>query len=477
MSKSEEAKYFVGLIINRNQFNCINNKGYTYYNAKFLRDSFGRYSCVGRPWKYTDILKELDGIVEIEPKWWNGVKGRSKGFKLTSEYENTKVIGYRMPNCKFTKKVLKINEKKSKKEELYKIITDDDGICTFNEITAVDITKNVSKNFIDRNIIRIGIKKEEALAYLNNPDNIKEIIKRNEATRSKKLPKQSEVEVWNHYFIAIDKMSKGLYSSTKESRTGRYYNNISNLPRELRQFIFEKEKVSDNLIELDLKNSQPFFIVKLIREFKEKGKGGKEGREERKEENRIKKSLCCDILKNLPKDTQKYIKLVCDAKIYEYFMPILGIPDDKRDEFKIMFYKSFFFCNPNNCNREILKVFKDDFPHVLRIIRYYKSFECREVQKIDEDIKKGEKGIHCNFIRRLQRIESDLIINKVIRRIAKEKGDIFAVTIHDSIICSESDADYVENVLNEELMNEYGMVPQIGKKMIATNEVKMEKAG
>ena len=68
-------------------------------------------------------------------------------------------------------------------------------------------------------------------------------------------------------------------------------------------------------------------------------------------------------------------------------------------------------------------------------------------------IKKLDKT---NLPRLLQRIESHLILLVISKRISRERPDLPIFTIHDSIVTTEGNEDYVQQVMAEELEKAIG---------------------
>ena len=73
-----------------------------------------------------------------------------------------------------------------------------------------------------------------------------------------------------------------------------------------------------------------------------------------------------------------------------------------------------------------------------------------DVYKVFSLIKKKDKTI---LARILQMIESDIIINRVSKRISREKPEIPIFTIHDSVATIIGYEDYVAKIITEEVKN------------------------
>ena len=62
--------------------------------------------------------------------------------------------------------------------------------------------------------------------------------------------------------------------------------------------------------------------------------------------------------------------------------------------------------------------------------------------------------------KRLQQMESRVIIDTITKRISMESPDMFITTIHDGIMCKKTDAKYVESITMAEF-NKLGLTPTI----------------
>lgn len=113
-----------------------------------------------------------------------------------------------------------------------------------------------------------------------------------------------------------------------------------------------------------------------------------------------------------------------------------------RDEFKEKLFGRIFYCYETglwttNENEQ----FKVMFPNVARIISYYK------------------KDSYKNLPRLLQSIESEIMIKNVVGHLMNE--NIYALTIHDSILCLPEYSERVKNIMEEEFQKVIGLKPQI----------------
>ena len=160
--------------------------------------------------------------------------------------------------------------------------------------------------------------------------------------------------------------------------------------------------------EIDIKNSQPLFLNKLIET---------DG------------SLLVDT-----KECNLFNYLTISGNFYQYIMDNSEIKDKKK--IKEMIYKVLFGKNFRSKSDDL---FKNLFPTIYLFIKEYKK-------------------IHKNYkilAHDLQNLESSLIFNKIVKEIMYIYPEIRIVTVHDSIICQKKYKDIVEDIFNKHLELEF----------------------
>jgi len=218
--------------------------------------------------------------------------------------------------------------------------------------------------------------------------------------------------------IGIELIHGGDIFFKVDKKGNRAHTNLTNLASDLRQFIrYEGKKLG----QVDLRNSQPFLLNMVI-----------------------KKKINFKIQEE--EDEYKLFKHLTESgEFYEYMMDAFGIESDSRKEFKVLFFGRVFF----DRNREVLKKeeeeFKKLFPTIFRIIRAIK------------------KDDYTQLAISLQRSESKLIINECVRKIRREKPDMFLSTIHDSLVGELKNLDYFRDVI-EEVFLKYNLEPTVKKE-------------
>ncbi len=206
---------------------------------------------------------------------------------------------------------------------------------------------------------------------------------------------------------------------------GRVHSILTSFPRILRQFLSLGE---EDLWSVDISNSQPFLAIPIFRSYmQQKGLG-----------------LTNDIL--------EYEKYAIEGGFYETLMDDISFPIEMREEYKHnIFFKHIFYSTlASNERSKHWKSFSKRFPKCAEIIVYEK------------------RNSHKEFARKMQRIESDLIINNVCRKLYRDYPCIRILTIHDSILTTEKYLDAVRGTIGEIFLSKYGIEKKIKKERVTT---------
>ena len=274
---------------------------------------------------------------------------------------------------------------------------------------------------------------------------------------------------------------------------GRVHHNVSSLKTEYRRFLSYN---AQELINLDVANSQPLlFSVVLINYllndgylssmyscdidysglyidlptsiFLQEGNAAQQTQPEHplrlpklittdertlNSDQRLIATDCKDttrrlMSRGLPQDALLYVELTQRGQLYEYLMQQEGIPSSKRQEFKKTFFGSVFFCQNRPVTKQA-KLFQKHFPSAYKVIFDLKSNDYRRLAHI------------------LQRTESSLIINRIVRSCMLELPEVCVVTIHDSIMTTPDAVDQVERIMAQEF-GRVGVDPCIRRERYA----------
>ncbi|MES2431805.1 MAG: hypothetical protein V4556_12800 [Bacteroidota bacterium] len=411
-------------------------EGFVPLHSKILESKIPQYH------KHIEYLEKL-GIIECDGKYIP--EKVSMGYKLTDLYRDQDFKKVNINDFKLCQKIkadLKSKRDEAKKGlphlikwiETKKLMIDE--VEAYKEINEYEIKKLSEINVSSLS----NIQKLEAMNQLNeNCKNFKILVNRINA---------------KDYYCHIDDTGKRLHT------------NLTNIPKWLRKFITYDDQ---HLVSIDIKNSQPYMSITLLKKefWQSVDKAQKptlkriykdlyiKGMENKTEINNIIKFL--DSSKTLVhRDIQKeeFIKNVVNGTFYEYLIPIFekeGVLkscktlDKKRDKVKKIVLTLLFDNSNKNYNRRndsATQIFKRKFPTISRIFEYIKKEDYRNLAIV------------------LQRIESYLILERICQRINKEKPELPLFTIHDSIITTLGNEDYVKSIMEDELIKAIGIAPQ-----------------
>lgn len=182
----------------------------------------------------------------------------------------------------------------------------------------------------------------------------------------------------------------------------------------LKSFIRKNCLMIDNMetCEIDIKNSQPLFLSRLIEESGSKWVNTEE--------------------------LKLFKYLTIEGKYYQHLMTELNITN--KVDAKELTYKVLFGRNGKNSKSD--KLFSQLFPTIHNFIKLYKK----------------EMGDYKVLAYELQKAESNLIFNKIIRQIMIMYPEIKLVTVHDSIILPIKWKEQVSAIFYSKLYEEFGLI-------------------
>ena len=250
----------------------------------------------------------------------------------------------------------------------------------------------------------------------------------------------------------------------------RFYNNISNLKKELRGFLtYDGQRLS----EVDMKNCQPFLGIRLFDLNFWKPKPGFEEKslifidkeiDKKVRSNKDKYNCIITLLNTNESEYSKcfqvneYIDLVLNGTFYEYFQEHFKdlYPNrfDERKKAKIEVLRIYY----SNRNRHHLEYYKPCLTFRCHFPKAYNIFSNIEV--INKTTQKSENYLPII----LQRIESFLIIDLVCKAISESHPEILLITLHDSILTTKGNESIVEEIMTREIYNWIGYKPTVEAK-------------
>jgi len=213
---------------------------------------------------------------------------------------------------------------------------------------------------------------------------------------------------------------------------GRVHSNISNLSKSLRKHLLVDNKT---IIELDIQNSQPFFLaILLLNNF----------------------SYSLDSSKNvnsffiktspLPSSNtmcktnvyRRFLAKVVDGRLYSYLKIISG-NENYAGDFKKKVFKEILF-GKNYYKTDLTESFSIEFPEVWETIQKVKEKDYRILSKL------------------LMRVESYFVLEKIVGTFIKKYPEEFISTIHDSFLIHEHNIANLQEIINTQF-SFYGIKP------------------
>ena len=391
--------------------------------AEYLRNFVGRK-------KLVNVRQDLEdhGVIEVVKK---SCTGKSFEYRFAANFRTQKVRRYTPTDTRLIKKLREYRSGEDKK------------------LTCP------TRRHLRKQLMRVKIDFDAARNELENLD----LTAEGHASCLNCLIRLHEQD-W--YFVA--------------DKYGRVHHNISCLKRELRQYL---RVDGESLVELDIANSQPLFCgLSYCHWFsnnlslsslhdKDSFSGAlslnqdniesfitplslniPQLQQEQEREDKLDIPLRCHFREIVNNDGLKYLMLCEQGQIYEYLAEASGediSTDKKRNRFKEKVFSHVLFAKRNHMTNSLAKVFKTEFP------------------SIHEMIVKAKQKDNAGMAKWMQRVESSFVIDRVVKRFIEERTDAFILTIHDSVLSKQEDADYIRNLFRQEF-GSFGVHPTLKQK-------------
>jgi hypothetical protein len=219
--------------------------------------------------------------------------------------------------------------------------------------------------------------------------------------------KHQDIDIYNRNIYSVDCINdKHIFYHFDDY--GRMHTNYTILKSFIRKncLLIDDEETC----EIDIPNSQPLFLTKII-----------------------------DMDSNLvdQKELQLFKELTISGTYYQYVMNQLG--ESNKKKVKEMTYKVLF--GRNIATSKVDKNFKKLFPTIHQFIKNYKK----------------ENGDYRVLAYDLQKAESDLVFNTVIKKVMQFYPEIKLITIHDSIVVPRKYKEEVNQIFEIELKKEFNI--------------------
>lgn len=329
-------------------------------NATILKDKYG--------YIYNYYINYLidNNVLILKNNYKKGV--RSRVYSLNSDIFREKIHRY--------KNYDKVLLKKSKKKAFKSVEMSDD------EVNHIDI--DIKQKLIS-DLYNVKIDKNRSIFYLDSL-------------------KDRDIDIYNRNLYSVDSINnKHIFYHF--DNYGRMHTNFTILKSFIRKNCLLLNDTET--FEIDISNSQPLFLTKMIKES---------------ETNWVKSDEF---------DMFKY--LTVNGIYYQYMMDKLGVKN--RKDVKNLTYKVLFGKNGPRSKADSL--FRSVFPTIHKFITLYKK----------------EHDNYKVLSHQLQKMESELIFNKIIKKVSLQYPDISIITVHDSVIIPVTYKDEVNAIFQSELLS------------------------
>ena len=334
-------------------------------NATVLKDKYG--------YLYNYYINYLvsNGVLVLKTNYQNGVTSRIYAL-------NENIFVYKIKRYKNFDKVLL---KKYKHKFIDMIHIDD--------TSKSSLIEPLIKEKLVSDLFSVKIEYDRAIFFLDSL-------------------KHQDIDIYNRNIYSVDCINDKHIFYHFDSY-GRMHTNYTILKSFIRKncLLIDGEETC----ELDISNSQPLFLSKIIRDSGTKWVDQNE--------------------------FELFSYLVESGGYYEYMMSKSKFD---KNTIKKMTYKVLFGRNRSNNKCDIL--FESNFPTIHNFIKLYKKeFSNYKILAYD-----------------LQKMESNLIFNNIIKTIINIYPDIKIITIHDSIVFPVKYREIVKSIFNKtlkELFNNY----------------------
>jgi hypothetical protein len=247
--------------------------------------------------------------------------------------------------------------------------------------------------------------------------------------------------------MTIDLIADKRFFFIEDKNIHRLHTNITILKREARKYLHWKEH---ELINIDLKNSQPYFSLALFKT------------------NSFNKLSLDKLIKHynngldvsymFPKNGDifetyigEYEEMVTSGKLYDYFANNLNVTRERAKKIIL----SIFFSVPT-WDYDGKDKFIELFPQVWEVFKYINTGFSRTRR---QGRKNWEQSNALAML--LTRIESTVMFEYIVPRIQKELVGLPIWTIHDSIMTIKGEEKVVAQIMREEAARVIGVPPTI----------------
>ena len=233
---------------------------------------------------------------------------------------------------------------------------------------------------------------------------------------------------------ALNMLNLGLHFGNRQNAGRRFFSSITSVHKPIRR---KCKMDGQNLVEIDVKSCQPLLLTRLISDHTE----GNKQYQHKKELNEI-KLLCYEG--NFYRE-------------FEYLRWCEGLGIDDRGLLKQDFCHAFFNYSTGFVKHPFSMGFLERFPH-----SWLAVYEIKK--KYERDFHMPANKRHSQLARRLQRMESQCMIDDLVGGIIRDGLSIPILTVHDAILTTPPHVEHIKQRIKNSFLQRYGLVVGLGIK-------------
>ena len=245
--------------------------------------------------------------------------------------------------------------------------------------------------------------------------------------------------LYNLRLYELRNIRNGQFNITRDANVYRIHTPVVRMKRETRVYLSHAGR---RLVNIDLKNSQPFILSKFLSQnyFTEL-----KNNQISQPSFNFNHERAQEIVNENNEDIVEYKRATSQGEFYEAINQFMLKPFDERNKLKEKVLESMYAPNRTR-KRDVLMVrraIKDVYPTINRLLW--------ELKRQDYTVP--------SYL--LQQAESELMIDIIARRIINNHPEIPIFTVHDSFICPEENQELIKQIMEEETINYIQNIPTI----------------
>ncbi|SBV94207.1 hypothetical protein [uncultured Dysgonomonas sp.] len=452
----DKLMYLIGLIsaIPAKNKDSITKDGFIPLNSTYLQKFFKDYK------DYLDYL--IDTGIIISDGYYIPEE-KSIGYKFSEIYENTDLVRYSYR--RFENSIEPIEES---------VYNEDTGDFERNQL----LDCSYLSHWYNERKLRIDYQKAKEYGRILKNKKLQEGQEAWDINRDSG-EKKNPISQYNALIYNVEAVQTHDYKAKIDSNIHRLHSVLTNIQKDYRNFITYD---GQPLVSIDIKNSQPYLVSALTNPnfWSNTNPNLKFSQMPNNIQGLFNTPTTFNItpisimlgnfFDNLsPSDFDEYKRIVSSGEMYEtvqrWILEEKEI-DISREDAKTTMFTLIFSSNRDNPNDENhwLKVYyREKFPSIAELFKIIK----RQYKGVDR------KKQHARLACLLQSIESEIVLHRCCKRIWEEgEQQVPIFTIHDSIVTTKGNEDFVKRIMEEELTRAIGVPPTLQVEEWRENKLK-----